>query len=219
VLRHARLEPAEVRVLRPGVHAAKEVARRQPGQALSIVCAGELNCYEPFAAVLEAFAALRQRREDCLFFFIGAGRAERSLRRRSEQLGLVEGLTFVAPLPPSQMAGIFKAADVLVYPHSAGMLEMEVLQAMAAGTCVLTGGPCVGDFVIDSETVLGYDAYSTEDLDTKLDVLLSDPDAAASLARSALEYLRAHHSPASMVAEAVEIYRRQALNGRTLKLR
>lgn len=219
VLRTGAVPAERTGMLRPGVQRSRQsTCFTDPERAASLLCTGRFERYEPYAAVLDAFAALAAAGADCVFFMIGAGPAERKLRHKAEKLGLNERLTFASPLPGGQMAGIFKSADVLIYPQSDGQIEMDVLLAMAAGTAVVYGGPCVGDFVQDGQTAMAYDRAAKDDLARRLQVLLADRLAARALADQALDYLRERHSPASMVSEAVQLYRAQALRQRTLRL-
>lgn len=213
------IAPEHVQLMRPGVHQLRKVSCfTQPDQSTAIIAAGSLDSYEPFAAVLEAFSALQKENYDCAGFIIGSGKYEHRLRQRAEQLGLMHQVTFVELPPQSQLPDIFKSADLFIYPQSSLRLEMEVLEAMAAGVPVLVGGPCAGDFVIDGETAASYDAASSADLTGKLKGMLDDHNVAIQLASSALGYLKEHHSPARMVMALAELYRQYAITGRTLRI-
>lgn len=211
--------PERVVVVRPGVHQIRTPATaRRADHSVALLVGGALDVYQPFATVLESFAALREEGDDCVFFVLGNGQQEHRLRRRAEQLDLMHALTFVDRPAQHQLANILKAANIFIYPQSDGDLEMEILEAMAAAVPCLVGGPCVGDFVADAETALAYDASSREDLTGKLRVLLADPSAGARLADTARTHLRERHSPARMVAALAELYRQNALRQRTLRL-
>ena len=211
--------PEMIQLIRPGVHQSRTVnCFSRPDRRPSIIAAGRLDAFEPFAAVLHAFASLQADKYDCAFFLMGDGRAEQRLRRLAASLKLLGNLTFVQDMPQAQVGAIFQAADLLIYPASAGWLEMKVLEAMAAGIPVLVGGPCVGDFVIDLETALSYHADSAVDLGLKLKLLLDEHATAIRLAETALAYLRENHSPARMVGAVAELYREHALRARTLRI-
>ena len=213
------IPPEDIHILRPGVYQLRRVSCfTQPQRRAAIIAGGDLNVFEPFNTVLSAFAALRDSQYECVFFILGNGKAERRLRARAKRLGLMHHVTFVDRLPHQQLAGIFKAADVFVHPHSSGALEMEILEAMAAGIPVLVAGDCVGDFVVDAETAISYDAGTAADLTLKLKVMLDEPDNAVGLATAALAHLHQHHSPAQMVAELADLYRQHVVGGRTLKI-
>lgn len=214
------VDPDRLHVVRPGVHQARQVnCFRRPECSAAILAVGRLDDYAPFAAVLETFAALRQSDADSVFFLMGNGRAERRLRSRAEAMGLMHSLTFVDPPPPNAQTDILKAADLFVYPRSGGQLEIQLLEAMGVGIPAVVGSPCAGDFIIDAETALRYEATNSADLTAKLRLLLSDRAGAARLAQGALRWLHERHSPSRMVREVAEVYRRHALSARTLQIR
>lgn len=219
-LERRHIAPSErIHLARPGVHHVRRVTCfTDTDRSRAVIVGGNLDAFDIFDAALNAFAALRDDRYECVFFLLGNGKAGPRLRRQAQQLQLMHAVTFVDRIAQHQMADIFKAADIFVYPRSNGLLETEVMEAMAAGIPVLVGDECVGDFVSDAETAMTYSADSAEDLTAKLKILLDEPDAAVNLAGRALVHLRQHHSPAAMVAAMADLYRRHALPGRTLKI-
>ncbi len=208
-----------IHIVRPGVHQGPP--REQKGAAAhsrAIIAAGRFEPAGPFEAVIRAFADLRGRGYDCVLFLLGEGPAEHHLRQMAASLGLMHQVTFVDPLGQTQLPSIIGAGDIFVYPRCGGMLELELLEAMAAGVPALVGDLCVGDFAIEGQTTISYLPMDPADLAAKLKVLLDDPASAASLADRARRYLRENHSPARMVAATAELYRTCALSERTLKL-
>lgn len=208
-----------VHIIRPGVHQGpRRTEAGQIGRSRAILAVGRFDASGPFETVIRAFSEIRQRGYDCVLFLLGEGPAEHRLRQLATQLGLMHQVTFVDRLGQSQLPGIFSAADLFVYPRSDRQLELELLEAMAAGVPVLAGDCCVGDFVHEGQTSVSYRPTDPADLFAKLQALLDDPAAAAALAERARKYLRENHSPARMVAATAELYRRFALSERTLKL-
>lgn len=208
-----------VHLVRPGVRVATATnSFAERSGCTAIVAAGRLDDFDAFSRVLDSFAAIRAADYDCILFILGNGSAEMRLRRRVKDLKLTHDVTFVEQMDQQDLPGIFRAADVMVYPAASGSLEIEILEAMAAGVAILVGVPVVGDFVIDPETAISYDGSRADDLTARLRVLLDDPDVAIQLASRAQQHVRTHHSPASMVAALADLYRRIALRGRTLRV-
>ena len=208
-----------VRVIRPGVHQSAPRCQTGPvDRNRAIIAAGRFEPAGPFETVLRAFGLLRQAGYDCVLFLLGDGPAEHRLRQMAGASGLMHYVTFVDRLPQPQLPEIFSAADLFVYPHSDGRLELELLEAMAAGVPALVGECRVGDFALEGQTSLAYQARNPADLAAKLRGLLDDPAAASALADGARRHLREHHSPARMVAAMAELYRAYALSERTIKL-
>ncbi|NLF32749.1 MAG: glycosyltransferase family 4 protein [Planctomycetes bacterium] len=214
----ARAAPPErIHLIRPGVHLARTPSYlARPGHDPAIVAAGSMAEAAPFETVLAAFAAIRAEGTACSLFLLGGGRAETHLRRRVASMKLVHDVTFVDVRLQRTLAGALDAADVLICPQSPGRVEMRILEAMAAGTAVLMGGPSVGDFVIDGQTALRYHPDRMADLTAKLRTLLTHPADAAGLAQRARDHVRDRHSPSQMVAALADLYRQWTLRGRTL---
>ncbi len=207
----SHLPPERIHVLRPGVHQVRHATCfTNPQQSLSLITCGPLDAYAPYAAVLQAFAALKANREDSVLFLLGVGRAEKRLRALTERLGVRGDVTFAAPLPAQQLPGIFKAADVYLSVRARRELDVSSLLAMAAGVPVLGASGGAADFLQEGETARLFRPGDERDLSEKLQALALDRPAARDLAENALTYLREHHSPARMVAELAGVYRRVA---------
>jgi len=202
------LEADAVHIVRPGVHqvssAACSVGRdRRP----AVVADDVLSDFASTEAVLTAFAQLKQRGLDCVFFLIGAGPAERRLRKRAETLEITDVLTFVDRLTSRQLSGILKAADVYICPRAIRGVNLSILLAMAAGVPVLAPADDGADFLTDGRTARIFRARDAEDLSAKLAAMLEDGSSATDLANGALAHLCRHHRPARMVAAVAEVYR------------
>ncbi|MCK4601787.1 MAG: glycosyltransferase, partial [Phycisphaerae bacterium] len=211
VVKH-HVAPAE-RVLlnRPGVyHVAGPTCFQQPDRSVSIVAGVGLNDFAAFDAALSSFAELRARSDDCMFFILGGGRAEKQLHRRAEELGMRGDLTFVGHLPTAKLSDVFAAADIYISPVPSAAVDMTSLLAMAAGVPVVAAVGGASDFLIDGRTALLFAPGETAELTSKLTSLLDDKAAARSLAQAALAHLHEHHSPAKVVAAVSELYRKAA---------
>ncbi len=208
-LLHHHAAPAEkIRLMRPGLyHVRQTTCFDDERRKVAIIAGGSLKQSAPFEAVLKSFAEVSQRDANCVFFLIGSGRAEKRLRQLAERLHLRQELTFVDRMPSREMPGIFKAADMFISPVAAPGLDTWLLMAMAAGVPVLAtmDSPC--DFLIDGRTAMLFRQGEAAQLTAKLMALLDDKPAARGLAKSALAYVKEHHSLAEMVATLAQIYR------------
>ena len=207
--------PSErVRLMRPGVyHVQQPTCLDAPDQRVAIIAGGPLDDFEALEAVLLCFSELAARKYDCVFFLIGSGQAERRLRRRAEELHLNRQLTFADCRPMGQLTGIFKAADVYLSPTSQERIDMPSLLAMAAGVPVLAAaGTGASDFLRDGQTAMFFSRGNGAELTVKLSSLLDDRPSARALAKSAIEYVHANHSPAVNVTALAHFYR-QAVAG------
>ena len=207
LLKHARGAGSKVHLLRPGVYQIRQASCfTNPQLSAAIIVSGPMDHAGPFEPLFRCFAELQARKYDCAFFVLGNGRAERSIRKLAERMRLREGLTFADRQPLAQMPGVFKAADVYISPSPNREIDVESLLAMSAGVPVLSAGNGASDFMRNSQTAILYSSGDASELTMKLTSLLDDHDAAVSLAQSALNYLREHHSAGKMVAETLKVY-------------
>jgi len=206
----------KVHVMRPGVyHVAKPGCFRDGGRSVAIIAGGDMDDFAAFEAVLLSFAELVARRYDGVFFLVGTGRAERRLRRRAEQLGLLGQLTFTDCRPLEQLSGVLKAADVYIAPARTAGLDIRPLLAMAAGVPVLAAAKAgADDFLHEGETAVLFERANAAELTVHLANLLDEPDSARALADSALDYVHRNHSPAVNVT-AMAHFCRQAVRARS----
>jgi len=132
------------------------------------------------------------------------------IREQAHKLGLLHELTFVDRPSGTQLAGIFKAADIYISPADQRDIDMNSLLAMAAGVPVLATASGASDFIIADKTALLFPQADSPALTELLCTFLDDHAAASAIAASALDTLRARHSPAGMVAKLADIYRQAA---------
>lgn len=202
---------AQTRLVRPGIYQVRNpTCFIYPQHHVVIAAGGRLDDFVAFDAVLRTFAEIRKRKYDSIFFIIGNGRSERLIRDQARKLGLLHDLTFVDRPSGTQLAGIFKAADLYISPVVERDIDINSLLAMAAGVPVLACGGGASDFLVQDDTALFFRQGDSEQLTETLCRLLDDHGAASAIAASALEHLRARHSPTQMVGRYAEIYRQAA---------
>jgi glycosyltransferase involved in cell wall biosynthesis len=212
LISHGAAPPGRIHLMRPGVyHVRRATCFSDPDHSTAIVAGGTLDDQPAMEAVLLCFCELVARKLDCVFFIMGAGRSERRLRRRAEELNLRHHLTFTGCPPMGELTGIFQAADVYVAATGQDQIDMRSLLAMAAGVPVLAaGGDGVSDFLRDGETVMSFTPGDAGELTVKLAMLLDDRASARALADSAIQYIHDNHSPAANVAALARICRQSA---------
>jgi glycosyltransferase involved in cell wall biosynthesis len=195
-------------LLRPGVYQVRHASCfTQPQYSITLVAGGRLDDAKACQAVVRAFAEVAERKYDCAYFILGAGRAERKVRWLAGKLGLRADLAFADWQAHWQLEEIFKAADIYVAIAPQRDLDARCLLAMAAGVPILSAGAGASDFLIEAKTALLYRRGDEADLSVKLVHFLEDRAAARALADGALDYLREHHTPAAMVSRLAAVYR------------
>lgn len=208
LLEHHAAPADRIILMRPGVYQVRHTSLfENPAHSTAIVAGGDVEDLPAYVAVLRAFAELCEWKYDCTYFVIGAGRAEKTLRRLAEKLGLRTSLTFVDRQQPTQLAGIFKAADIYISPAPLDRVNMDALLAMASGDPVLAARGGCDDFLVNGGTALMFGRGNATELAGKLRWVLDNHAQARALAEGALDFLRKNHSPAVMVGALAGLYR------------
>lgn len=107
--------------------------------------------------LLEAFATCRADVPDLTLTLVGEGESGVSLRRRAQELGLQDAVTFVGAVGPEVALSMMREHDLLVHPSRWESFGVTVVEAVAAGMPVLVtrcGGP--------EETLAGIEAAAGE---------------------------------------------------------
>ena len=94
--------------------------------------------------LLEAFAKCRAEDPALSLTIVGDGELGGSLRRRAEELGLRESVTFAGSVGPEVALRLMREHDLLVHPSRWESFGVTVIEAVAAGMPVLVtrcGGP------------------------------------------------------------------------------
>jgi D-inositol-3-phosphate glycosyltransferase len=115
--------------------------------------AGRLERLKGVDLLLEAFAVLRAtgRHDDAVVLVAGGdshdgtsqsnhpGGEVGRLRALADHLGIAPAVRFLGPLPAAEVADLFSLADVVVVPSRTESFGRVALEALAAGTPVVTG--------------------------------------------------------------------------------
>ena len=107
--------------------------------------------------LIEAFAKCRAEDPTLTLTIVGDGESGPALRRRAEELGLVDAVTFIGSVGPEVALGMMREHDLLVHPSRWESFGVTVVEAVAAGMPVLVtrcGGP--------EETLAGIEAAAGE---------------------------------------------------------
>jgi glycosyltransferase involved in cell wall biosynthesis len=96
--------------------------------------------YNPTMAV-EVLAALRANDHEYSLVMVGPDRGDGSLadaRQRATRLGVQDAITFVGPIPNSEVPRYLREADVFINTTNADNTPVSVLEAMASGMIVVS---------------------------------------------------------------------------------
>lgn len=141
--------PGRVAVIPNGVAATHHGALGE-GPRAGILYVGQLVPLKGLDVLLDALAA-RSDVTANLTFVYHHGPLEQDLRARAARLGLAGRVRFMGSRSPSELAALYRAAEVLVLPSRAESLPSVVTEAVLAGTPVVAS-----DVGAISEQVAGF---------------------------------------------------------------
>jgi len=155
-----------------------------------------------------AIRALARLRHDAELVAVGGGDHER-YRRLAAALGIADRVTLEPPR--ADIAAVFAAADLFVFPTRYEPFGMVIGEALASGLPVVTSGRAgAADLIRDG--VSGWVVTDPEDdaaFAAAVDRILEDDDARAAMGRAAREAVK-DLTWDSVAAQTLEVYRSAA---------
>jgi glycosyltransferase involved in cell wall biosynthesis len=138
--RLAVVYPAVSAVFRPLDQDARDRERRSLGIAEARVILNVKRLH-PLAAqsdLIAAFAALSRRHDDVRLIICGTGPLAAALSAQAQRLGVAPKVTFTGLLPNADVARYAAVADVFALPSRLEALPTVAVEALAAGTPVVS---------------------------------------------------------------------------------
>ncbi len=159
----------------------------QDGQKV-ILTVGRLNKRKGHDLVIQALSEIKQ---DFLYFIVGRGEEEASLRKLAEKYNIETKVRFFNNISDAELPYYYKLADVFVLPNRASKEDVEGfgIAFLNAASCSLpiiagkSGG--VLEILTDQKNALLVASDDLEDLKEKINLLLTDKNLATSLAQAA----------------------------------
>jgi glycosyltransferase involved in cell wall biosynthesis len=181
----ASSNPAAVERLRDGLGLR--------GRGTVVLYSGTFEAYQGLAELIAAIPAVRERKPDTTFVFVGADRANGLVvHAAAEPLVEAGALRIVDRQPREEMAAYLALADVLVSPRAyGGNLPLKIFDYLAAGR------PIVATDIPTHRSVLSEDravlvAPETSAIARGILEVLDDPARADRLATAARSYAKSH---------------------------
>jgi glycosyltransferase involved in cell wall biosynthesis len=97
---------------------------------------GQLIARKGIALMLQAAASLQREGSDFSLLLVGGGADERALKEMAQTLGL-KNVHFCPELPPEKMPGVYRSADLLVFPTIEDVWGLVVNEAILSELPVL----------------------------------------------------------------------------------
>ncbi len=204
-------------VFRPQSQAAARAARGIPADALVLLFAGRIQPLKAPDVLLHATAELLRLRPDVrrrLVVPIVGGPSGSGLDRPTalanlaEELGIIDVVRFVPPVPQDELAGWYAAATLVAVPSYNESFGLVAVEAQASGAPVVAAA--VGGLttvVRHGHSGLLVDTHDPADWARALERLVVDPDYREQLAFGALEQARLFSWDAT-AAQTLEVYQR-----------
>lgn len=177
----------------------------EPSRLVSMVTACPLDDLGDFENLCSAVRHLGIGGYEFTLAIMGAGRAERHLRKLLAALDLSQTVTIVPMLRPWR--AVLAGCDIFVQPRPSVTFNPFLLEAMSVGSAVAACKGGVDDLIMEDRTAVVFDPRDELSIRSTLQRLLDRPEFARQLARAAQRYLRANHSVSSMISATVQTYR------------
>jgi glycosyltransferase involved in cell wall biosynthesis len=132
--------PPVADVFRPLDARRREDVRRRflPSGGVLLLNVKRLHPLADQATLLTAFARIAKRWKDAVLLIVGMGESESALRQQAARLGLAERVRFLGLVPNAEVAALQGAADLFVLSSTLEATPTVVLEALAAGTPVVS---------------------------------------------------------------------------------
>jgi glycosyltransferase involved in cell wall biosynthesis len=188
---------------------ARERARQHWGVTANealIGCVGYLLPEKGQESLIRAMPAVREEFPGTRLLLAGDGPCRAGLERLAKQLDLKDGVIFTGFV--EDIANVYAALDIFVFPSLAEPLGTSLLAAMAWGLPVLAvAGGGVPEYVSDRENGLLIVESSAELAAGGLSQLLSNESLRVSLGQKARQTIEDKFSASCMVQNTLHSYR------------
>ena len=193
-MRELGMAPGKLHMLRNGVdlqrfhpipQAEARAAIGHQGQPL-LLSVGNLVALKGHDLCIDALAELKASHPGARLLIVGAGPLREQLARHAQERGVAESVHLVGPIPNTELARWYSAADCLLLASSREGWPNVLLEAMACGTPVI--GTAVGgvpEIIAAPEAGRLLAERSSQALVAALQTLLDQPPESAQVRRYA----------------------------------
>jgi glycosyltransferase involved in cell wall biosynthesis len=193
---------------------ARERMTLSPGAPM-ILWAGRPVRFKRMPLLFKAFAEIRMKFPEASLVVAGRKElAQEDLNRAARESGLGESVIWTGELAMEDLAGMYGAADVFLYPSIYEGFGRVLVEAGAAGLPVVaTATAGASDIVGDGETGWLVPIEDAKGLARRACGLLSNPEQCSRMSAAAQERIRSRFDPAKMFDGIVSQWRETAAAG------
>lgn len=174
----------------------------------SIVVVHPLNRLADFELLLCAARHLAIDGYEFVLAIIGSGKAEKTIRKTIEKLGLGRIINITNEFHP--LRTVFCGADIFIQPQPGRLFPAPLLEAMSTGTAIAACDNSESDLLIENQTALLFDPDDELSIYATVKKLLDEHETARRLAANAQYLIRRNHTVSRMVSDMFEIYHKAA---------
>jgi PEP-CTERM/exosortase A-associated glycosyltransferase len=209
------VDPQALRATRSAAGAAEAArARHGLGDEYVLGFIGSFFAWEGLPLLLEALPRVIARRPDTRVLLVGGGAQDALLRGLTEQLGLTKHVVFTGQVPHRDVADLYEAIDLLVYPRLPMRLTdmvtpLKPLEAMALGKLFVASD--VGghkELVRDRETGVLFEAGRADALADCIISVMEDPILQRHMREQGPSFIERERTWARVVPRYREVYER-----------
>jgi glycosyltransferase involved in cell wall biosynthesis len=200
-----RVPEEKIRVCHNGVDLERFRRQSAPPHPLTVGVVCALRPEKDLGTLIDAFALVRDLAPDLRLVLVGSGDQLPALQRRAREAGLGTRCHFepATPAIPEWLSTI----DIFVLPSRSEALSNSLMEAMAAGCCVVAsdvgGNP---ELVHDQETGILFAAGDARELAAALRLVITDTNRRLRLAETGERFIRSQFSANAAAARMAEIY-------------
>ena len=163
------------------------------GKDFILLQVGNLELNKRQADAIKALQILSKRYSGIKLVFDGGGR-QTELIRLSEQLGVKDKVLFLRSTSDKELAEVYAACDVFVFPAQITW-GLAVVEAMAAGKPVIVSSKCgVSEIIQTNVNGIVVDHAAPEEIAKQAELLMNNPSLRRELGRNASEYVKSRLS-------------------------
>jgi glycosyltransferase involved in cell wall biosynthesis len=154
---------------------------------------GNLELNKRQAETIKALQILSKNYSGIKLVFDGGGR-QTELIRLSEQLGVKDKVIFLRSASDDELAEVYAACDVFVFPAQITW-GLAVVEAMAAGKPVIVSSKCgVSEIIQTNVNGMVVEHAAPEEIAKQAELLMNNPSLRKKLGENAREYVKSHLS-------------------------